>query len=146
MWLMSLFKSSSCFRKMSLSYIHVWTYIFRYIGRTGKNVVAFIAGKSCLLLILVAGPRELNPLPIKILSAKKCIIAGKIMKLFILVSYISLQLWNQQITSSWVGIFLLKPQIRDQRYWTLDRVTKDLCSLQLPMMGSVTFAVTTELR
>lgn len=33
----------------------------------------------------------------------------------------------------------------DKESEILNRVTKDLCSLQLPVMGSVTFAVTTEL-
>lgn len=37
-------------------------------------------------------------------------------------------------------------QTSDKESEILNRVTKDLCSLQLPVTGSVTFAVTTELR
>ena len=78
--------------------------------RGGKCCLTFISGKSCLLLILVAGFSEkIKSFETKILSAKP-IRTGKTRKLF----WFHASLWNtdQQTASSWTGAFLFKPEIQ----------------------------------
>ena len=77
--------------------------------RGEKCCLTFISGKSCLLLILVAGFSEkIKSFETKILSAKP-IRTGKTRKLF----WFHASLWNtdQQTASSWTGAFLFKPEI-----------------------------------